>query len=230
MSIWYIILLIFIIFLLIYYKVKVHIKTFFKKGFLAKRGPYGTRCFYGPQGSGKTLSMVSYLFDNRKKIKIWSNVKLSNELENYTYFNGLEELYSIYCDLRDKKINLEGKTAVIVFDELFTVLQKFNKVPDYLLEMLAQLRKNKIILITSCQSWPDLPLQFRRLTRYAHHCRIITLPFLISLQLVSVEDAENMKWNEIKQTFDAPICWTDLYKCRKQVANCYDTLQSISNN
>ena len=226
MSIWWIILLGLCIFLLIYYKVKIHIKSFFKRGFLAKRGPYGTRVYSGAQGKGKTLGCASYIYDNRDKIYLFSNVRFNDTIQ-YTYFTGFSGIIDIKNQL-DAGLDTQGRQVVILFDELFTELTKGSKLNTEILDFLCQLRKRKIIFLTTCQSWADVPLQFRRLVRYLFKVNIITIPFICSIHLITVQDAENMRWDEQQQDFVAPTCWTDVYKCRKEVARIYDTNQRIT--
>ena len=54
--------------LIILFKVRIHIKSFFKRGYYAKRGPYGVRTYSGVQGSGKTTSLATFIYDNRNNI------------------------------------------------------------------------------------------------------------------------------------------------------------------
>ena len=37
---------------------KIKLKTFFRKGFIPKKGRFGVYCYCGKQGSGKTYSVV----------------------------------------------------------------------------------------------------------------------------------------------------------------------------
>lgn len=227
MTIWYIVLLGVLIFLCIYYKVKIHFKSFFKRGFIAKRGPYGTRVYSGAQGKGKTLGCASFIYDNKDNIYLFSNVRFNTDMINYTYFSGFDGIIDIKNQL-DDGLDTKGKQVVILFDELFTELTKGSKLTTDILDFLCQLRKRKIIFLTTCQSWADVPLQFRRLVRYLFKVNIITIPFVCSLHLITVQDAENMHWDDKEQDFIAPTCWTDLYKCRKEVARIYDTNQRIT--
>ena len=57
-------------------KVKVKIKTFFRRGFAPKRGDFGLYVYDGKQGKGKTYSLVEYVLDNRNSIELLSTLKL----------------------------------------------------------------------------------------------------------------------------------------------------------
>ena len=89
-------------------KTKIKWKTFFKKGFNAKKGRFGVYCYCGKQGNGKTYSVVEFLKNNKDQ-EIYSNIR-SVEGVPYTYFSGFEELLK----LKDKQ------NCVIVYDEIFT--------------------------------------------------------------------------------------------------------------
>lgn len=225
--IFYIIFLVLLVVLCIVFKVKVHFKSFLKKGFWARRGPYGTRCYHGPQGAGKTMGISTFIYDNKDKIFLFSNVDFKEPIQ-YIKFDGFEGLVQVKKDLDNNVYDIGKKQIVIVFDELFTELTKGSRLNTEILDFLAQLRKRKILFLTTCQSWADLPLQFRRLCRYSIRCKMVGIPFITSFHLLIVEDAENMKWDELQQDFVAPVCWTDLYKTRKCVADLYDTNQRIT--
>ena len=66
--------IVFGIYLLIVYHVKIKWKTFFKKGFKVDKKPYGVYCFCGKQGRGKTYSVVEFLKEH-KDMKIFANIK-----------------------------------------------------------------------------------------------------------------------------------------------------------
>lgn len=215
-----------IIVLCILFKVRIHIKSFFKRGYLAKRGPYGTRVYSGVQGSGKTTSLATFIYDNRNKIFLFSNVDFRDPIQ-YIKFNGFEGLIEMKNRIDSDYYDIGNKQIVIVFDELFTELTRGSKLSTEVLDFLCQLRKRKILFLTTCQSWNDLPIQFRRLCRYNIKCKLIPLG-ITSIHFNEVQDAENMKWDEIAQDFVAPTCWTDLYKTRKVVGNLFDTNQRIT--
>lgn len=222
-----IVFLVLLIILAIIFKVKIHLKSFFKKGYWARRGPYGTRVYSGPQGCGKTTALATFIYDNRDKIFLFSNVKFNEPIKSI-FFNGFEELIEIKKGLDDGIYEIGKKQIVIVFDELFTELTKGSKLNTEVLDFLCQLRKRKILFLTTCQSWPDLPLQFRRLARYNIKCKMLSIPFVTSFQWLEVQDAENMHWDEIQQDFVAPTCWTDLYHTRKIIGTIFDTNQRIT--
>lgn len=210
-------------------KVKIHWYTFIKKGIRGKRGQWGIYCYTGAQGKGKTMSLVAYLFDNQHKSVIYSNVLGLKNIEGVNYYVGFKELLQIKDDLDNKKLVIpKDKQLVIVFDEIFTELMKSDKITKPVLDFLCQMRKRKIIFLTTAQYWGEIPLTFRRFCRYQIDCNMINFGFLPSVIIKTFHDAENMKWDNEEQDFVAPITETAVCKVRKIVANSYDTFMRVS--
>ena len=138
----FIFLIILIIALLIRFRhTKIKFKTFFRKGFAPKRGKFGVYCYCGKQGSGKTYSAVEFILNN-KDMPIYSNVGSIKGVD-YTYFSGFDQL-----------LELRGKTDCIIFyDEIFTALTKTSRINTEVLDFLSQMRKRRIIFITTAQEW-----------------------------------------------------------------------------
>ena len=226
------IVIIMVVLILAYYcfknKIKINFKTFLKKGVYVSRGTWGVYVYSGRQGQGKTTAIVEYLKDHEKDIEIFCNIKDIKGL-NYYYYEGFNNLLEIkkFLDGREKKKH--QKQVVIVYDEIFTQLDKHSKLNKDVIDFLCQMRKRKIIFLTSCQCWAELPLTFRRFCRYEIECSLIPFfPFTILKRVY--HDAENMIWNGDIQDFEAPILNTTISKFRKEIATCFDTYALIKNN
>lgn len=89
------------------------------------------------------------------------------------------------------------------------------------------MRKRKIIFLTTAQEWAEIPLSFRRFCRYEVQCNMINF-FGLGILIKRFGDAENMKWDEEAQEHVCPIVSTTITKCRKFIANSYDTFLRIS--
>lgn len=217
----------------IIYCIKCHVKikwyTFIKRGIKGKRGQWGIYCYTGAQGKGKTMSLVAYLFDNQNKSVIYSNVHGLKNIKEVNYYVGFKGLLKIKDDL-DQGILVvpKNKQLVIVFDEIFTELMKESKLSKPILDFLCQMRKRKIIFLTTAQYWAEIPLTFRRFCRYQIDCNMINFGFLPSIIIKTFHDAENMKWDPDEQDFVAPITETAVCKVRKIVATSYDTYLRVS--
>lgn len=217
-----------IIILILFFKFKVRIKfrTFKGKGFRPVRGNFGLYTYCGKQGKGKTYSLVEYLVDNSKHIKVFSNIKDIQNVEDITYFTGFTGLIAIKHAIDSGEIKTD-KQIIIVYDEIFTEIIKGTKLSKEVMDFLCQMRKRKIIFLTTCQEWAELPLSYRRFCRYQIDCDMF--PFLWTGFLVKTfKDAENMKWSDEDQEHVAPIVETTITKCRKYIAESYDTFLRIS--
>ena len=178
-------------------------------------------------GKGKTYSLVEYLLDNRHTIEVFCNIKGIKNV-NYQFYTGFEELMQIKKQLDDDTLVYDkDKQLVIVYDEIFTELQKQSKLNKDVIDFLCQMRKRKIIFLTTAQEWAEIPLTFRRFCRYEIQCNMINL-FGFGILIKRFGDAENMKWDEEAQEHVCPIVSTTITKCRKWVANSYDTFLRIS--
>jgi len=203
-----------IIFLLIRFRhTKIKFKTFFRKGFAPKRGKFGVYCYCGKQGSGKTYSCVEFLLNN-KHMPIYSNVHLKGL--DYEYFNGFDKL----LELRDKT------DCIIVFDEIFTALTKSSRINTEVLDFLSQMRKRRIIFITTAQEWLEINITLRRYCRYQIECSMRNI-FGLGVLIKSMYDAEQMKWSTEDNEYIAPLVETTISKCNLHVANAYDTFEQI---
>jgi len=209
------------------YKVKIKLRTFLKKGFLPTRGNFGIYCYCGAQGRGKTYSVVEYLLDNKDHIEVFCNIDGIQGID-YHYFTGFEELIELKHKLDDDTLEYDkSKQLVFVYDEIFTELQRGSKVGKEVLDFLCQMRKRKIIFLTTAQYWSEIPITFRKFCRYEIDCKMYNF-LVIGILLKHFRDAEQMKWDDQEQDFVAPLISNTITKCRKNIANSYDTFLRIS--
>ncbi len=220
-------------------KVRIKFKTFKGKSFRPRRGKWGTYTYVGSQGKGKSYSLVEYLVDNSKNIQVFSNILDVKNVDDITYFVGFKQLVEIkdkidmahflgrnFIIFNNKKIILTGKQIIFVYDEIFTELEKKSIVPKDLMDFLCQMRKRQIIFLTTAQVWAEIPLTFRRMCRYQIDCNMFGF-FNLGFLIKTFHDAENMKWSNDEQDFLAPITETTITKCRKKIAESYDTRQRV---
>lgn len=198
-------------------KIKIKWKTFFKKGFAPKRGKFGVYCYCGKQGQGKTYSAVEFLLQNKDK-RIYSNVKTIQGVK-YTPIGGFDDLLK----LRDET------DCIILYDEIFTALTKSSKINTDVLDFLSQMRKRRIIFITTAQEWLEINMTLRRYCRYQINCRMINF-FGLGVLIKTFHDAESMKWSNDENEYIAPLLETSISKCNLEVANSYDTFEQIESS
>lgn len=202
-------------------KIKIKWSTFKEKGFSPDISKYGVYCYCAKQGGGKTLSCVGYLYDNRDKI-IYTNLKsIDSSVIPYTYINGIDELLKLRSE----------HDIIIFFDEIFTEISKLlkndNKKAKDIMDFLSQMRKRRIILLTTCQEWRLLPLYFRLYVRYQVNCKTIKLPFIKGITIKNFIDGDNIKWDELEQDFVGELIENVVEHTRLKIANLYDTYEQI---
>lgn len=198
-------------------KIRIKWKTFFKKGFAPKRGKFGIYCYCGKQGQGKTYSAVEYLLQNKDK-RIYSNVQTIKGVK-YTPIGGFDDL-----------LKLRSETdCIILYDEIFTALTRSSRINTDVLDFLSQMRKRRIIFITTAQEWLEINITLRRYCRYQIDCRMRNI---LGLGILTKKfyDAESMKWSTLDNEYVAPLQETSISKCNLEVANAYDTFEQIESS
>lgn len=217
------ILFVFCIFYIIQNKVIIKWKTLNKKSFKSNSGKFGIYCVCGKQGSGKTLTCLGYLVDNinNANLPMYCNMKSISKTINYTYIDNLRDM-----------LKLRDKTDILIFfDEIFTEISKLFKEDKQLakdiLDFLSQMRKRRILLYTTCQEWRLLPLYFRLYVRYQVKCKMFYIPLFGSIQVKTIVDGDNIKWDELDQDFVGETINTIIEKAQLSIANLYDTFETI---
>lgn len=125
----FIFLFIIIYFFIFCFNNKLHIswKTFFKKGFPKIDDLFGLYVYTGKQGEGKTYSCIKTIIDlvtEQGYIPI-SNIKSFNVFENTIYFENIDEMIDFVIANHGK----DNKKYIILFDEIFTILSRYSKLP-----------------------------------------------------------------------------------------------------
>lgn len=212
----FVLIVVLIILLIKFRHTKIKWKTFFRKGFAPTRGKFGVYCYCGKQGSGKTYSAVEFILNN-SHLPIYSNVSTIKGVD-YTYFKGFDELLK----LRDKS------DCIIFYDEIFTALTKTSRINTDVLDFLSQMRKRRIIFITTAQEWLEINITLRRYCRYQIECKMINLCKL-GILFKHCYDAEQLKWSNDENEYVAPLVETTISKCNVCIANSYDTFEQIKN-
>lgn len=126
------------------------------------------------------------------------------------------------------KLRLESD-CIILYDEIFTALTKSSKINTDVLDFLSQMRKRRIIFITTAQEWLEINMTLRRYCRYQIDCRMINF-FGLGILIKTFHDAECMKWSQLDNEYVAPLLETSISKCNLEVANSYDTFEQIESS
>ena len=193
---------------LIYYVIANHMtidfKSFVKKGFIKNDNDFGLYCYTGKQGKGKTYTSINFLIK---------------------YIDDINDLIDYCID------NYENQKIIIFFDEIFTILEKKTAINKKILSFISQLRKRKIIFITTAQEWAEVNITFRRYVRFQIDCNMFNIPIINrAFIFYSLNDGDGIKWDEQQQEFLAPRVSCYFGKAKQSVINEYDTFETISTN
>lgn len=224
----YIFIFIIIYFFILISKNHLHIdwKSLFKLGFSKKDNKFGLYTYTGKQGEGKTYSAIKFTTDMilKEDYICVTNIKSYKAFENTIYIDNIIDLIYFIKENHGKN----GKRYIILFDEIFTVLMRGQKVNQEILAFLAQLRKRGIIFVTTAQEWSEIPLTFRKFCRFQIACHMFTFPFSSKAFLLNrVNDGYNARWNNDTQEFEAPNIQTNFSKGNRIIIDSYDTFEVI---
>lgn len=171
--------------------------------------PNGILLFCGEQGSGKTISMTKWRWDTLRRYK------KAKCLDNY-----------ILCNLQSWRDILKvdnGKYGVIIaIDELGLWLNSKNS-KDFdisLLQIVAQNRKQRRVILGSCQQFYQVAKDVRCQTKLCCSCRTFLGFITFNFWSKPVHDAEG---NLIKQIPVKVKCFIQSPNLR----NSYDTYKTI---
>lgn len=217
----YIVILVLVIVIFVLYKkhLKIDLFSFFKKGFKSKENNGGIYIYTGKQGYGKTYCLVKFLLSFKNKIPIYSNVKLNNI--NFTEFQGYNQLISL---------GNSKKNCIIVFDEIFSILNKSEKLQKEFMTFISQLRKNNIIFISTAQEWLEIPITLRRYCKHVIQCKKILFLGKFPIFIEKVGSGYDMVYDKDTSEYICPIIATNIHKGLRKVANSYDTFQVINHS
>lgn len=209
-------------------------KSLYRKGFKKIDNAFGLFCYCGKQGHGKTYSAVKFCIEQKLKNNstIITNVKSFNVFSDTIYIDDITELISYVLDYLDNWGDEENPPPIIIFfDEIFTILEKQTRINKEILSFISQLRKRKIIFVTTAQEWLEINVTFRRYVRFQIDCNMISLPILHTAFLINaINDGEQLKWDSEANEYVAPRIATNFSKGNLSIIESYDTFETISTN
>lgn len=229
----------FIIIITLYYfkfivKLSIDWKTLYRKGFKKIDNAFGLFAYCGKQGKGKTYSALKFIIDWKLKTNglIITNVRSFKLFSDTVFIDDIQDLINFVISFCDEwSLNhpdTEPPNIIIFFDEIFTVLEKQTRISDDILSFISQLRKRKIVFITTAQEWLEINVTFRRYVRYQIDCNMFSLPIINTAFLLNyVNDGEQLKWNKDENEYTAPRISTKFSKGNKAVIESYDTFETI---
>lgn len=182
--------------------------------------PDGLIIFEGGQGSGKSLSVSSYV---QNLIKEYPNVILCS---NMNFFGIPEDIqYVPYCGIQSLTDVENGEKGVIyVIDEIqleFNSLESKN-IPAAVFTEISQQRKQRKHIIGTTQVFGRVAKPFREQVKYLVKCsnylKLLQVNHLIDAQKVVIDDNDNAIADNVKTFFwfHSPALY-----------NSYDTYEKI---
>jgi len=202
-------------YILVRSKIHIDFRSFIQPTLPLALGTFGVYCFTGKQGSGKTYSLNKFIRRHAKGKKIYSNLTFKGL--KYTKLNSVKELLAL-ADQRE---------CYIVYDEIFTLMQKTTRFNDDIMEFLTQQRKQENIFITTAQEWLELPITFRRFVRIQIECITRPLGRFGGILTEKYYNAYEMKWDNLENEYIAPLITSKISKYEKKYMESYDTFERI---
>lgn len=199
--------------------------VFLSVGFKKTSERFGLYCYTGKQGTGKTYSAIKFVIDEkfRNDYVVITNVKSFRMFEDTVFIDDISKLMEfVVSHYQDMKM-------IILFDEIFSYIEKNHSLSKNILSFISQLRKRGIIFVTTAQEWAEINITLRRYVRYQVSCNMFALPLSrTAILLNQMGDGDNIHWDNDLQEFIAPIIKTKLSKGNVSVANSYDTYETIN--
>lgn len=213
--------------------------------------PHGIQVFYGEQGSGKTLTAISFLERVRAaypKAIVISNIILntmerldiSNDnrklsyyiregfdtTKQYIFYSSKEEYEAINIHVRNGKYGV-----ILVTDEYQNYFsnQDSRNVPPWVIEQAAQNRKQARLHIVTSQDYDQIIKATRRRSDTALKCRTYSLPLTFGpvLTVYWAYDAKRIDFDSQGRQIGAKPLKIGWYFHSQKLRDSYDTYQVV---
>ena len=182
------------------------------------------------RATGKTYSAIKFCIDRKLATNclIITNVRSFKVFSDTVFIDDITELMDFVLDYFDSLSNDESPNIIIFFDEIFTILEKGTRINKDILSFISQLRKRKIVFVTTAQEWLEINVTFRRYVRYQVDCNMFSLPISKTAFIINqIKDGEQLKWSNDDNEYIAPIIATNFSKGNKMIIESYDTFETI---
>lgn len=177
-------------------------------------------------GKGKTYGAVRFAIEQKleKNFLIVTNIKSFADSEylfkDTKYYKDMKDIVN-FCK------SYKGEQQILIlFDEIFTYLEDNKSISRWLRSFLSQLRKRRILFVTTAQYWREIPLTFRKYVRFQISCDKINI-FNRSFTFNSINNAEEMYFDDKMQDFVAPLISANFGKALLAIADSYNTRETI---
>lgn len=175
------------------------------------------------KATGKTYSVIDTLSSTSIGKTVITNVKsyFDSHQDTSIYETDFGRIYEMLRNLED------CSKFIIFYDEIFTLIEK-GKLSKEMLSFISQMRKRHLYLYTTAQEWLEINVTFRRYVRFQIQCKMFNLKiFNFAISINEINDAYQMKWDNLENEYVCPRIKTTLKKCSKEIADSYDTFEVI---
>lgn len=183
---------------------------------------YGVTYYAGPQGCGKTMSMVHDLEQYRKDyplVKIYTNFGYNNETA------ALNDIY----DLINPELYNGEQGTIFVLDEIqneFAASTSSNFPPN-ILQTITQLRKQKILVLCTTQVFTRVSKPLREQAKYVIECETRFGRFTENRKYDGIDYADGFDKSE-KYKKEHLICIEhNAFIQTDELRDCYDSYKLI---
>lgn len=170
---------------------------------------------------GKSYSVAEFILRMRDGRTVITNQE--------GYYNSHKEFCvyenNIYTIIDKFNKGIYTSNYIIFYDELFSMVIK-GDLPQEIRTFISQLRKRHLIFLTTVQEWLDTNVSFRRYVKYSTSCHMRNIFGRAFSRNVTISGYD-IKWDNLQNDYVAPVLWTSIKKCRKDIADSYDTDEII---
>lgn len=186
-----------------------------------KQFPTGSVVWKGYQGSGKTLSLVHYVYEMKKeypKCIVYSNVILYD----------IDYIYISNDFILDQALKCQNGAngVLIVLDEAHLYFNKKNGIPLDVLTCISQQRKDRRRLCFTSQIWEELDISLRKQVKEVVDCHNV----FNCIQINTISDGESITYDKLQGTWTAKKIRTEIFKHNDKLYRLFDTRQKIVRN
>lgn len=181
--------------------------------------PMGMRMYIGPQGHGKSLSMVHDAWEIKRKypnMKVITNMDISFADEKFKGTIGLKKAM---------KINNGEKGVLLVVDELQLFASKKQGIPYEVFQGLCQQRKKRRFLMGTAQDWEDVDVSARKKV-----AEVVKVRRFWKFQYNELFDGYSIKYDQKAGEWVCKSKGAWIFKHNDELYNMYDTYAEISTN
>jgi len=190
--------------------------------------PDGFLCFVGPQGSGKSLSAVNYVY---RLLEMYPNALLVTNLELEAYPVDNKRVFEFTGGLDISKYRNGIYGVIFLIDEIslyYGSAKGSNNIDPEVAKQICQQRKQRIHIVSTTQYFAQLNIALRRNFDSIVYCQKKFFGYMQKNQVIvkdSIKDSESSD-----QVLEGKVVKTYRYFKDPDMFKRYDTFKVIDND